>query len=175
MTDLAFSTSGPSISFKPKVTDLAGVLTGGTVLIHHMIEISSGVIGTGQGEVSLPVTDAGLATLVSASNATQTAMAASLVSIASKPGLGALTALPAISGSNGTALGTPPAGARGARLYFPAGSSVTFTIAPSQPQSPPTLTFTASASTTGPNWDEDVSGQMLYLTAVTGSPLFRWI
>ena len=88
-------------------------------------------------------------------------------------GLGALTAVPAGS-TNGTALGTMPAGAQGARLYLPTGASITFAVASAAPSSAPT-TFTISASTTGPNWDENLSGgQMIYVTAVSGSPLFRW-
>jgi hypothetical protein len=89
-------------------------------------------------------------------------------------GLGALGAVPAGS-ANGSALGTPPAGAVGARFYLPSGTSVTFTIAATAPGSPPANTFTISQSGTGPNWDEAlVGGQMIYVTATTGSPLFRW-
>lgn len=89
-------------------------------------------------------------------------------------GLGPLTAVPAGS-TNGTALGVSPAGAVGARLYLPAGSSVTFTIAGAQPASAPAATFTASQAQTGANWDEALSGgQMIYVTATSGAPLFRW-
>lgn len=89
-------------------------------------------------------------------------------------GLGGLQVVPAAS-TNGTALGSFPAGARGVRLYLPAGTSITFDIAGSQPGAAPATTFTASAATTGPNWDENLSaGQMLYITVVVGSPLFRW-
>jgi len=89
-------------------------------------------------------------------------------------GLGALTAVPAGS-TNGTALGTPPLGAVGMRFYLPAGAAVTFTIAATAPGSAPANTFTVSQSGTGPNWDEALSGgEMIYVTATTGSPLFRW-
>src|SRR5271167_3334375 len=89
-------------------------------------------------------------------------------------GLGGLTAVPAGS-TNGTALGVPPASAVGARLYLPAGASVSFTIAASQPASAPANVFTVSQSATGPNWDEALSaGEMIYVTATAGSPLFRW-
>jgi hypothetical protein len=89
-------------------------------------------------------------------------------------GLGALTVVPAGS-TNGTALGAPPAGTFGARLYLPAGASVTFTIAASQPPSAPASVFTVSQSGTGPNWDEALSaGEMIYVTATAGAPLFRW-
>ena len=89
-------------------------------------------------------------------------------------GLGAMQAVPAGS-TNGTALGTPPAGSRGARLYLPPGASVTFTMASAAPASPPAVTFMVSQAGTGPNWDEDLAGgQMIYVTAMAGSPLFRW-
>jgi hypothetical protein len=89
-------------------------------------------------------------------------------------GLGPLTAVPAAS-ANGTALGTPPAGTVGVRLYLPAGALVTFTVAASQPASPPTNVFTVAQSSTGPNWDEALSGgEMIYVTATSGAPLFRW-
>lgn len=89
-------------------------------------------------------------------------------------GLGAMQAVPAGS-TNGTALGVAPAGARGARLYLPSGASITFTVTASAPTAAPGSTFTVSASGTGPNWDEDLAGgQMIYVTATAGSPLFRW-
>ncbi len=88
-------------------------------------------------------------------------------------GIGALTAVPAAT-TNGTALGTMPNGAVGARLYLGSADSVTFTIAASAPSSAPAETFTASGSVTGPNWDEALNGQMIYVTATSGSPKFRW-
>jgi hypothetical protein len=89
-------------------------------------------------------------------------------------GLGALSAVPAGS-TNGTALGSPPAGTVGARLYLPPGASVTFTIAAAPPTGAPANSFTVSQSSTGPNWDEAFSGgQMMFVTATIGSPMFRW-
>jgi hypothetical protein len=89
-------------------------------------------------------------------------------------GVGSLTAVPAGS-TNGTALGTMPSGATGVRFYLPSGASVTFTIASTAPSSAPSLTFTVSQSGTGPNWDEALgNGEMIYVTATSGSPLFRW-
>jgi hypothetical protein len=89
-------------------------------------------------------------------------------------GLGALSAVPAAS-TNGTALGVMPAGAVGARLYLPAGASVSFTVAAAQPAAAPAVVFTVSQSGTGPNWDEALAGgQMIYVVAVSGSPMFRW-
>ena len=89
-------------------------------------------------------------------------------------GLGALSAVPAAT-ANGAALGSMPAAAVGARLYLPSGASVTFTVAASQPASAPANTFTISQAATGPNWDEALTGgQMIYVTASAGTPLFRW-
>ena len=77
--------------------------------------------------------------------------------------------------TNGTPLGTPPFGIRGARMYLPTGTSITFTIAAAQPTSAPSATFTVSQASTGPNWDENLAGgQLIYVTAITGAPLFRW-
>ena len=91
-------------------------------------------------------------------------------------GGGPLTAMPAAS-ANGTPLGTLPATASGVRVYLGTSDSLTFTVASEQPTSPPTVVFTISGALggTGPNWDESLSsGQMLYVTAVSGSPVFRW-
>ena len=89
-------------------------------------------------------------------------------------GIGALAPVPAGS-TNGTVLGTMPDGAVGARLYLPSGASVTFTITDTAPSTPPSPVFTISQVGTGPNWDEALAGgQMIYVTAVTGAPLFRW-
>jgi hypothetical protein len=89
-------------------------------------------------------------------------------------GLGGLTAVPAGS-TNGTALGVPPTGMVGVRLYLPASASVTFTISARPPASAPAGVFTVSQSATGPNWDEALSaGEMVYVTATSGAPLFRW-
>jgi hypothetical protein len=88
--------------------------------------------------------------------------------------MGALQAVPAAS-ANGTALGTVPDGAVGARFYLPSGSSVTFTVIDVAPTSPPAAAFTISQSGSGPNWDEALSGgQMIYVTGLSGVPLFRW-
>ncbi len=89
-------------------------------------------------------------------------------------GLGALQPVPAGS-TNGTALGTLPDGAVGARFYLPPGSTVSFTVIDTPPAAPPSAVFTISQSATGPNWDEALSaGQMIYVTAVSGGALFRW-
>lgn len=108
-----------------------------------------------------------------ADSATQVSVTNPLPVIGTAVGLGSLSAVPAGS-TNGTAIGTPPAGAVGCRIYLPSGSSVTFTVAASAPVSAPTNVFTISQATTGPNWDENLSGQNLYITAIVGSPLFRW-
>ena len=92
------------------------------------------------------------------------------------PGLGAMTAVPAPS-TNGTAISAVPPGGVGVRIYLGVADSVTFTIASTAPSSAPTITFTISgaSSGTGPNWDENLAaGEMIYVTATTGSPKFRW-
>jgi hypothetical protein len=89
-------------------------------------------------------------------------------------GLGPLSPVP-VGSVDGTPLGAAPSGAVGARLYLPPGSSVSFTIAGAAPTGVPASVFTVSQSVTGPNWDEALSGgQMLYVTGITGAPLFRW-
>ena len=89
-------------------------------------------------------------------------------------GLGALSVVPAATAS-GTALGVPPGGTIGVRFYLPPAASVTFTVASSQPVTAPAMTFVISQAGTGPNWDEPLcGGQMIYVTASVGSPLFRW-
>lgn len=92
-------------------------------------------------------------------------------------GIGDMTAM--VSGStNGTVLGTKPAGTTGVRIYLPSGTSVTFTIVASAPGSAPSAAFTVScctAGSTGPNWDENLAGtENVYITATTGSSFFRW-
>ncbi len=88
-------------------------------------------------------------------------------------GIGAMTSVPAGS-ADGTPLGVMPSGATGVRFYLPPNATVTFTIAPSQPGSAPSATFTTPVSTAAASWDEALSGQMIYVTATSGSPLFRW-
>jgi hypothetical protein len=90
-------------------------------------------------------------------------------------GLGSMTALP-FPTEVGTPLGTLPENAQGARFYLPAGTSVTFTIASAQPTAAPTAAFETPIGSASANWDEPLAaGQMIYVTAVTGSPFFRWI
>ena len=90
-------------------------------------------------------------------------------------GIGALAPVPAGT-TAGTALGAMPDGAVGARLYLPAGSAVSFTVTDTAPVSAPVSVFTASQALTGANWDEPLAdGQMIYVTAVVGVPLFRCI
>lgn len=96
------------------------------------------------------------------------------VSISSNTGLGGMALVPNGS-TNGTPLGSPSMGTTGFRIYLQGTDSVTFTMANTQPTSAPTITFTISASGTGPNWDERISGsQMMYITAIVGTPKFRW-
>ena len=86
-------------------------------------------------------------------------------------GIGPLALIPAGS-TNGTLL-PMPAGGTGIRLYLPPGSSVTFTVAHDQPLSAPVATITVPA-TDGEMWEEDLAqGQQFFVTAITGSPLYR--
>lgn len=90
-------------------------------------------------------------------------------------GIGVLTAVPAGS-ANGTVIGTPPTGYQGVRFLMPVGASITFVRATSQPGSPPTVTWTISNAISGPTYDEPLAGGMnVYITAITGSPLFFWL
>ena len=88
-------------------------------------------------------------------------------------GIGDLSAVPAGT-TNGTAIATIPSNAKAVRFYLPAGASVTFTISGTAPSSAPSVTFTIANSTTGYNWDEPIPyGMNIYVTAISGSPLFR--
>ncbi len=93
----------------------------------------------------------------------------------SAAGIGGMALVP-VGSVVGVALGVPPVGASGCRLYLGAADSVTFTITNVQPTTAPAATFTVTGSTTGPNWDENLSdGQMVYVTAMSGTPKFRFI
>jgi hypothetical protein len=99
---------------------------------------------------------------------------AGAIPIKSTGGMGALTAVPAGT-TNGTALGAMPAGSIGARIYLNASDSITFTVATAAPGSAPASTFTVTGSTNGSILDEQLSnGEMIYITAKTGTPQFRW-
>ncbi len=132
----------------------------------------------GAGALSVNVMSSSLPTGAATSGA-QTTGNNSLAAIAANTagtGLGALASVPAGS-TNGTALGSMPTGAKGARLYLQAGATITFTVASTAPASAPAATFTVSAPTTstGASWDENLTGgAMIYVTAITGSPKFRW-
>lgn len=89
--------------------------------------------------------------------------------------LGEFEAVPA-SSTNGTPLGVRPAKAIGVRFYLPAGSAIIFTISRRAPTSAPTALFTISEADTGPTWVEGLSeGLMIYVTSLSGSPVFRWV
>jgi len=100
-----------------------------------------------------------------------------IVDYAAQPiavGKGAMTLVPAGT-TNGTAIGSMPAGAVGVRLYLQGSDSVTFTIQSSAPGSAPSLTFAATVASVGSVFDENLSSsQMLYITAIVGTPMFRW-
>lgn len=73
-----------------------------------------------------------------------------------------------------TSLGAPPANSKGIRFYLASSDAVTFTILPTAPTASPPVTFTISGTTTGPNWDESLTSQNIYITSITGTPKFRW-
>lgn len=77
--------------------------------------------------------------------------------------------------ANGTPLPARPAGARQVAIYLATGDAVTFTIATAQPNAAPTATITVVGSAYS-LWLETLGpGTNLYVTAVTGSPRFRWL
>ena len=84
-----------------------------------------------------------------------------------------LAAVPAGS-TNGVPLPGRPAGAQGVIFYLASGQTVTYTIAQEQPGSAPTATF--SLSDTDRAWHEPLGPETeVYVTAKTGTPLYRWI
>lgn len=89
-------------------------------------------------------------------------------------GSGAMTVVPGAT-TNGTALGCSVAPFKGVRLYLASSDAVTFTIAKTAPSAAPTATYTASGASagTGPNWDENLQGADLYVTAKSGAPVYR--
>lgn len=148
----------------------------------------SGGTSSGSGSVASSVTVVNLPTVqpvsgtVALSGGTvgvtlaNTASVAGTVSVSSVPnaGIGAMQAVSA-SSTNGTPIGTLPAGGSGVRIYLPVGASMTYTVATSAPTTAPT-TFIISNSANGYNWDEPLSGgAMIYVTAYSGAPLFRWL
>jgi len=162
------------------------VVNSGTVTIAGTASVAGSVGITGYAQGATTVGETGVLTFAAASTAPPALTAGNsyppsltlggaLRVEATATGLGAMTAVPTAT-ANGAALGTMPTGGKGARLYLPTGASVTFTIAATAPGSPPLATFTASQATTGSNWDEPLAaGQMIYVTAQSGSPLFRWL
>ena len=90
-------------------------------------------------------------------------------------GQGTLQPVPAGS-TDGTPIGTPPTGSyQGVRLYLPSGASVQYALAASQPGSAPTYTVTVTNAGNGSFVDEPLSGLQMFIIAISGSPLFRWI
>ena len=81
--------------------------------------------------------------------------------------------------TNGTIIGTPVAPTVGVEIYVPPGASVTYTLAPAQPASAPTLVVVVSnpaGATSTLVWPVACTGGLLpYVTAVTGAPFFRFM
>lgn len=84
-----------------------------------------------------------------------------------------LTPVPAGS-ANGTPLPEPDMTAS-VLFYLPAGSSITFTIASQQPTSPPANTITYAGDDIRRAEEPLGSDQHIYVTAKTGTPLYRFI
>ena len=91
-------------------------------------------------------------------------------------GIGGFLPIPAGT-TNGTPIGTRPAGVnKGVIMSLMAGEAVTFTIQTTQPGSPPlTRTLSLPSGSILSEYSTDLAGAaMIYVTAITGSPLFRW-
>jgi hypothetical protein len=86
-------------------------------------------------------------------------------------GIGAMS-LPPTPTANGALL-TTPAGTAALRLYLETGASVTYTVAHDQPPVPPTALFTIAATAPVTHDEPLARGQQVYVTAVTGSVLYR--
>lgn len=84
-----------------------------------------------------------------------------------------LTAVPAGT-ANGTALAEPD-NASSILFYLPAGSSVTFTIKTDQPSAPPAEVITYDAAEVRRAEEPLSLDQHVYVTAITGNPLYRFI
>lgn len=91
-------------------------------------------------------------------------------------GAGALQLIPAGS-TNGTPIGVQPQNAQGVRLYAKPGDSVSYTIAGAQPTAAPAAVVTFNVASGGVlnELEERLSaGEMIYVTAIVGTPEFRW-
>jgi hypothetical protein len=78
--------------------------------------------------------------------------------------------------TDGTPIGSPPPNCIGVALYVPSGGSVSYAVASAQPTSAPSPTWTVATQSTVEPWVERLlPGQNLYITALTGAVLFRWI
>jgi hypothetical protein len=85
-------------------------------------------------------------------------------------GVGSMQYLPAVVGY-GTPLNINLLGGRGVRFYLNAGDSISYTVAESQPETtPPAWTITGVRAS---NKDEPVSGVDVFITAWSGTPLYR--
>lgn len=84
-----------------------------------------------------------------------------------------LTDTPAAT-TNGAPLTGRPTGASGVILYVASGADLTYTIAEGQPGSAPSNTFQIVADDRA--WYEPLGdGTNIYITAKTGTVLYRWI
>lgn len=183
-TDLAFltGTGGASRAYTPAARKADNTLA--TPTDTPIIEISGPALGTPTDTSTPDISQAGVPfSVISLLKgavvnllAIQTKLLAGIGVTVAPNGLGPLSAVPAPS-NNGAPIGSPPVGKRGVRIYVPPGCSISFGIAGSQPSNPPTTITVGNPSTNSvpANWDEDLAaGQQIYVTAVTGSVLYRW-
>lgn len=137
------------------------------------------VNAAGHDNVRLRVSTAGSGTIAvgSVASSGQGLVALSAPVTIAPAGVGGFLPIPTGSAANGVPIGTRPAGVtKGVIMSLMVGESVTFTIQTTQPGSPP-LTRTLSIPSGGllSEYSADLAGSaMIYVTAVTGSPLFRW-
>lgn len=159
-----FNTTPPTLT-----TGQAGKLTldstGGLILGTGTKSIGSVTIGAGANIIGAVNVDMGGVAVSSAAP----------LAIKEFKGQGGMVVVPAGS-TNGTAIGTLPAGSNGVRIYLKPTDGVTFTIQTTAPSSAPTALMAISGNITGPNWDEPLaSTAMIYVTVLTGTPTFRFI
>ena len=159
-----FNTTPPTLT-----SGQAGKLTldstGGLILGTSTKAIGSVTLGAGANLIGAVNVDMGGVAVSSAAP----------LAIKEFKGQGGMAVVPAGS-TNGTAIGTLPAGSNGVRIYLKPTDGVTFTIQTTAPSSAPTATMAISGNITGPNWDEPLSSTaMIYVTVLTGTPTFRFM
>lgn len=119
-------------------------------------------------KASLHLNNAGVPVEVSKTNPIPTIPANAL-------GIGIMQVAP-VGSANGSPITTvqaAPAGSTVVRIYVPTSSTLTYTVAATQPVSPPLASIVLGTGI----YDEPLAGtNMIYITAVTGTASkFRWL